>query len=104
MTITAPRRNVASQLNYWKPIEGNAISVDFTKPGAEAEFDEHQKTGSIAHDMTIHDVRGKEQDFTLSKNGFRFVLDPVAELHDCKTEEDITNVLLPATKALVTKQ
>lgn len=104
MTITAPKRNVHAQLNYWKPVEGNVMSTDFSKPEAEAEFEDHQKTGSIAYDITIKDVRGTEQDFSLSVNGFRYVLDPVAQLCECKTEDDITNVLLPATKELVKKQ
>ncbi|KAF2165782.1 hypothetical protein M409DRAFT_67111 [Zasmidium cellare ATCC 36951] len=104
MASAGTSRNVRTELNYSKPVEGNTISIDFTKPGAEAKFEDLNENGSTSHDVTINDVRGKTQDLSLASNGFQYVSHDVAGLGDCKTEQEITDLLLPATKELVQNQ
>jgi hypothetical protein len=51
---------------------------------------------------TVHDARGHESDFTLDRNGFKFVKHQTG-MKDFKSKEDIENIYLPEIKNLVKK-
>lgn len=93
-------RDVNTTLEYWKPAPGNKVTIDFTQPGAEQQFDKLAEAKD-PRDVTISDVRGHEDSFSLDHNGFQYVNHPVAELEACTSEEDFAKVLLPATEELV---
>jgi hypothetical protein len=83
-------------------VSGNSVSIDFTTPGGEASFRALTDL-RISYPITIHDVRGKEADFTLDRNGFQYVHHEVPGLKDCSSEEEIAALLVPETEKLVQK-
>lgn len=94
------KRNITTLLNYWKRLETPSVSVDFSAPGAQERLDGLSNLDD-AHRVLIHDVRGEESKYTLEHNGFQYVHHHVKELEGCSNEEQLREVLLPATEELV---
>lgn len=99
-SVGEEKRDITTLLNYWKRLENRSISVDFSTPGAQERLDELSNLNE-AHAVLIHDVRGDESKYTLERNGFQYVHHHVKELEDCSNEEQVREVLLPATEELV---
>lgn len=97
--VEALNRKVNAELNYWDK-EGPVDVLNFMKPGTEKQLEQYMnmETGFLT---TIHDVRQKEDQYTLDKNGFQYVKDPVVGLEDAKTDDEFGKILLPATEDLV---
>ncbi|KAL1602400.1 hypothetical protein SLS60_005816 [Paraconiothyrium brasiliense] len=91
-----------AKFTYYDGNGGPIEVLDFTKAGTEEKFEHYQ---NMVHEVLIpvHDVRNKQDQYTLDKNGFQYFHDPVAGLQDANTEEEIWNVLRPATEDLVKK-
>lgn len=94
-----PRRDVDANLTYWKP-SCKAVEVDFSQPGAEAQFKE-LGTRDEAYRTTVQDVRGREDDFTLDRNGFTYVKNDIEGIDACTTDEEYEKLIVPATEKLV---
>lgn len=94
------KRDVQTDLTYWKPQESNSVAVDVASPGVEERLNDLTKLNST-HKVLIHDVRGEESKYTLHRNGFQYVHHHVEEVKDWSNEEHVTEVLLPATEQLV---
>lgn len=96
-----PRRDVDANLTYWKTAS-QPVYLDFTQDGAEKKYKELD-----AHDesfrTTIQDVRGREDDFSLDRNGFTYVEDDIEGLDACTSEEEYQKLIVPATEKLVQK-
>ncbi|KAF2178033.1 hypothetical protein K469DRAFT_600995 [Zopfia rhizophila CBS 207.26] len=102
-TMTAaPNGDVKAQLNFWPRSQTPIEPLDFTKPDAERKFNELNRTID-AIDLTVQNVRGQESAFTLDKNGFQYVDHEVPGLNDAKTDDQIRELLIPATEVLVKK-
>lgn len=102
-TATTTQTNpshVKATLNYYDRAFGPIAALDFTVPGTELKFEEYNKRIE-AIPTTIHNIRNLEHKYTLEKNGFQYVKDEVKGLDACSTEDEIKDVLLPATEALV---
>ncbi|OBT54233.1 hypothetical protein VE04_10314 [Pseudogymnoascus sp. 24MN13] len=99
-SVGEEKRDITTLLNYWKRLENRSISVDFSTPGAQERLDQLSNLNE-AHTVLIHDVRGDESKYTLERNGFQYVHHHVKELEDCSNEEQVREVLLPATEELV---
>ncbi|PSN72452.1 hypothetical protein BS50DRAFT_658372 [Corynespora cassiicola Philippines] len=103
-TVTAPVAIhdglIKASLNYHDRKAGLVDVLDFTKPGTEKTFEEYQNMVEEVP-TAFHDARGKEDQYTLHKNGFQYVKDPVAGLQDANSEDEIRDILLPATEDLV---
>ncbi|KAF2788657.1 hypothetical protein K505DRAFT_353061 [Melanomma pulvis-pyrius CBS 109.77] len=93
--------DIKATLNYYNGAP-TIEPLDFTVPGTEQKFEEINKRVE-AVPLTIHNIRGKEDKYTLEKNGFQYAKDEVKGLEGCTTEDEIKDVLLPATEALVKK-
>lgn len=75
-------------------------TIDFTYPGGEERHDVVEKKIEKSP-VKIHDARGIESQFSLQNNGFVYARHKVDGLEDCKTEEDIQALVVPATEQLV---
>ncbi|KAJ7740014.1 hypothetical protein DFH07DRAFT_892184 [Mycena maculata] len=103
MTVaTQTPRDVETSLTYWKHVDEPLVEIDFTQPEAEVRYDALDKLDE-AHKVTVHDARGSEDKFTLDRNGFTYVKDPIAGLEACTTEEEIQKLVVSATEELVKK-
>lgn len=93
-----PRRDVDASFTYWN---GNsAVNLDFTLPETEKRYEE--LTGkSRSVELTVQDVRGREDEFSLERNGFAYVKHPVDGFDASASEDEIYKLLIPATEKLV---
>lgn len=88
-------------MTYWKP-ESTPVVLDFTKPGAEDKYKELEARDDT-HRTIVQDVRGREGDFSLERNGFTYVKDDIEGLDACTSEEEYEKLIVPATEKLIQK-
>ncbi|KAF2464587.1 uncharacterized protein BDR25DRAFT_271583 [Lindgomyces ingoldianus] len=93
---------ISTTLTFWKNLTSPPAPLDFTQPGTEKIFDDLNKLNETVPIM-IHDIRGCESNFSLEKNGFQYVDHDIPGLEKCKTDDEIREVLIPATEELVKK-
>ncbi|GAD99961.1 conserved hypothetical protein [Paecilomyces variotii No. 5] len=74
MAATTCRRDISTELVYWDSVP-----------------------------VTIRDVRGRETEFTLDRNGFQYIHHEVPGLENCSGEDEIVALLFPETEKLVQK-
>jgi hypothetical protein len=92
--ISKPQ-DVDTVLHYYKP------NADGSPPRPTyVDRPETYERPSEAHPVTVRDVRGKEQDYTLDGNGFQFYKHTSAE-KDFNDDEHIKNVYYPETEQLL---
>ncbi|KAK4043564.1 hypothetical protein C8A01DRAFT_32292 [Parachaetomium inaequale] len=81
MTTThePPRGDVVATLNFYSPPEDG--SAPYNLAGDAPPDVPPRNFGSVAHDVLIHDARGKESSFTLDHDAFQILLNqpPSAE-------------------------
>lgn len=94
-----PRRDVDTSLTYWKSAS-KPVVLDFTAPGADIKYKELDANDE-SHKITVEDIRGREDDFNLERNGFVYVKNKVEGLETCTTEEEFEKLIIPATERLV---
>lgn len=98
--VVPSKKDIQTELVYWKRLEDRLVVTDFTQPGGEQRFAE-QENYNERHPVQIHDIRGEEAKYTLDKNGFQYVRHDVPELDDWSDEEKIKAILIPKTEELV---
>ncbi|KAL1854299.1 hypothetical protein Plec18170_005063 [Paecilomyces lecythidis] len=102
MAATTCRRDISTELVYWESVPGKAIHIDFTIPGGEERYNA-LKDVRAAHPVTIHDIRGRETEFTLDRNGFQYIRHEAPGLENCSSEDEFAAALVPETEKLVQK-
>jgi hypothetical protein len=99
------KQDVVTDINFWKRLAEPSKIKDFRLSEAEKEAEKEKEKNE--HDdprqVTIHDIRGEEQNYTLLKNGFQFVQHEVPELKEGADSEEVKRILVPATEQLVKK-
>ncbi|PIL32981.1 hypothetical protein GSI_05099 [Ganoderma sinense ZZ0214-1] len=74
-TLAGPR-DVTTTMNFYIPIGSDEpYQYVFTPPAGVA----HNNLGSETRPVVVHDVRGRESEYSLDKNGFQFVHWPSVE-------------------------
>ena len=73
--VLAPH-DVPTKLNYYQPIGTEEPYQYVLDPPADKPA---HNIGQDTRPVTVHDARGREDDFTLDKNGFQFVRWPSVE-------------------------
>jgi len=96
------KQDVVTHINFWKRLDTPPKVIDLSLPDSEKEA-ENQNEHDDLHCVTIYDVRGEEQNYTLAKNGFQYVPHEVSELKNWSDTEEVKRVLIPATEELVKK-
>lgn len=93
MSVTAGPHDVQAKIHYYKDAEdGEPATLEGITSLAPKFVD--------SQEVTIHDVRGFEQDFNLGDNGFQF-LKSDWPFEDPLDEETIINRVRPAAEKLV---
>ncbi|KAF2764963.1 hypothetical protein EJ03DRAFT_369989 [Teratosphaeria nubilosa] len=94
-------RDVDTELNYWaRPVPGNALEVDFTTGDGQQKAKDIAEASKL-YPVKIHDIRGRESECSLYRNGFEYVHQEVPGLSNATSEEEIKKLLVPATEQLV---
>lgn len=74
-TLASPR-DVSTTMNFYGPLgDDEPYQYVFTPPDGVA----HNNLGSESRSVVVHDVRGREGEYSLDKNGFQFVHWPSTE-------------------------
>ncbi|KAJ4411334.1 hypothetical protein N0V82_009023 [Gnomoniopsis sp. IMI 355080] len=92
-------RPVEASLTYFNGKDPN-YTIDFTYPGGEERHSAFEKNIE-SFPVKIQDARGIESQFSLQENGFVYAKQKIDGLEDCKTEEEIQALVVPATEQLV---
>ncbi len=75
-TLAIAPRDVPTTLNYFELV-GDGPAREFVTPGPDGK--RISNVGKDPHPAVIHDARGREDEFTLDKQGFQFVHWPSSE-------------------------
>ena len=94
--VLAPH-DVPTSLNYYTPI-GTEEPYQYVL--APPEGKEPNNLGVEPHDVTVHDARGREAEFSLDKNGFQWVHWPSVE-KDFTDDEVIKERYYPEVERLL---
>lgn len=94
-SVLAPR-DVPTTMNYYKPI-GDGPPRSYVAP---AEGQLQSNVGQDPFPTIVHDVRGRESEYVLDKQGFQFVHWPSAE-KDFTDDEVIQNKYYAEVEALL---
>jgi len=80
ITHVPPRGDVVATLNFYSPPEDG--SAPFNLAGDHPPGLTRTNFGAVAHDVLIHDIRGRESSFTLDEDAFQILQNqpPSAEL------------------------
>ena len=94
--VLAPH-DVPTILNYYTPV-GTEEPYQYVQQPPEGKAPHN--LGSEPHDVTVRDARGREDEFSLDKNGFQFVKYPSVE-KEFDDDERIQNVYYPEVEKLL---
>ncbi|RDX42379.1 hypothetical protein OH76DRAFT_112417 [Lentinus brumalis] len=75
-TLAVAPRDVPTTLNYFELV-GDGPAREYVTPGPDGK--RISNVGKDPHPAVIHDARGREDEFTLDKQGFQFVHWPSSE-------------------------
>lgn len=92
--------DVETELVFWRQLEGQRLEVDFTKMAPEKCM-AAQLEPDTSRTVQIKDIRGKEAQYNLKRNGFQYVWHDMPELEGVAEESHVENVIIPKTEALV---
>lgn len=96
--VLAPH-DVPTTLNYYAPIgDEEPYQYAFEAPAGKAQ----NNVGTDPHPVTIHDARGREEEFSLDTSGFQFVKWPSVE-KDFDDEERIKARYYPEVEEILKK-
>jgi len=94
-TPTSKPQDVDTVLHYYKPnADGSPPHPTYT------DRPETYERPTEVHPATVRDVRGKESDYTLDKNGFQFYKH-TSEEKDFKDDDEIKKLYYPETEQLL---
>src|SRR5271156_5007511 len=64
-----PRGDVAATLNYYKAPEDGSIPFNYVEQPPEGQ--PQRNFGETVTQVTVHDIRGREDEYTLDKDAFK---------------------------------
>jgi hypothetical protein len=95
------KKDIQAELNYALHEDaGKTLITDLRGPDASENSKQFGKR-KTCYSVQVHDIRGEETKYTLDRNGFQYVWDPVAELDDWFNEEKCKAILVPKAEKLV---
>ncbi|KAI0644885.1 hypothetical protein C8Q79DRAFT_912135 [Trametes meyenii] len=102
-TTAAPGpHDVQTTLNYYAPLSTDEPPYQYTSLDAPPPGRPMTNVGSEVHPVVVHDVRGREAEFTLDANGFQYVRAPATE-REFTDDERIREAYYPEVEALLKK-
>ncbi|KAH9904258.1 hypothetical protein F4778DRAFT_770269 [Xylariomycetidae sp. FL2044] len=99
--------SVKTTIKFYKPLEIHT----FEKPYV-CEFNVDQIANAkqtnvefVNHDICVQDIRGRESEFSLERNGFEILKDEsILQLEDFKSEDYIQKIYLPECKEVIRRR
>ncbi|KAH9825949.1 7alpha-cephem-methoxylase P8 chain [Teratosphaeria destructans] len=96
--IPIPRGETTSKLVFYAPPADGSAPWNYVEP----EPGQQQRNyGEDEHEVTIHDIRGREHDFDINTNGFGVVQDVKSEEKDFTDDESIKKLYYPEVERLL---
>ena len=101
MLETSPY-DVQVNVRYWDSAVPPQPPIDFRQPDAQQRF---QKGNSFVEDkdVTARNIRGQEEHFSLSVNGFKYVQHALQGDVDWNSDDQIKEKVYPQVEDLVKK-
>lgn len=96
--LPIPHGPVTASLSFYQPPADGSKPHNYVEPQEgvpQRNFGEHWQ------DVTIHDLRGQEEKFTMDNNAFSLVANVPSEEHDFKDDERIKQVYYPEVEKLL---
>ncbi|MCJ1359294.1 MAG: hypothetical protein MMC33_009295 [Icmadophila ericetorum] len=94
-----PRGDATATFVHFGAPDNNAVPFNYIGPPPPGEPQYNYKLPE--HQTVVHDVRGREQDFTLEKNAFATISGVSSEEKDFSDDEHIKNVYYPEVEKLL---
>ncbi|KAJ6786373.1 hypothetical protein PWT90_02860 [Aphanocladium album] len=83
--VAVPRGDVSADLNYYHPPEDNSIPYNNIDPAPPLP---QRNYSDITKPTTIHDIRGRETEFSLDRDAFQVIQDVPASAETSFTDDD----------------
>lgn len=97
-----PRQPVQTTVNYWNSEDDHTRTMDKSMPFLERKmaFVKYQMDHEDVTPVDVHDMRGREDDFCLDKQGFQLVRRQ-AKTQSFTNDEEIKTSYYPEVEALM---
>lgn len=97
--LPIPRGPVTASLSFYKAPEDGSKPYNYVEPQPEGVA--QRNFGQAWHDITIEDLRGQEQRFTLDNNAFDTIANVPSEEYDFTDDAKIRSVYYPEVEKLL---
>ena len=98
-TVTAPSK-VLAELNFFEPPKDGSKAHNYMYTGPEPQ----RNFSDVPHVVSIEDIRDRENEFNLDKNGFQVVKAPSKTTHaDFDDDERVKEVYYPEVEEILKK-
>lgn len=97
--IEIPRGDTHSTLSFYEPPKDGSKPWNYVEQPPEGS--PQRNFGAEEHDVAIHDIRGRENEFSMNENGFTTISGIESDEHDFTDDERVTNVYYPEVEKLL---
>jgi hypothetical protein len=97
--IPVPRGDVTSTLVFYNPPADGAAPFNYVEKAPEGQ--PQRNFGEFPHEVTVHDIRGREDEFDMNVNGFGVVRGVVSEEKDFTDDEAIKQKYYPEVEKVL---
>jgi hypothetical protein len=97
--LPIPRGSVTASLSFYKAPEDGSRPFNYVEQQPEGK--PQRNFGEAWHDITIHDLRGQEQRFTMDNNAFATASNVASDEHEFNDDERIKKVYYPEVEKLL---
>ncbi|KAF2773292.1 hypothetical protein EJ03DRAFT_125524 [Teratosphaeria nubilosa] len=96
--IPIPRGETKSKLIFYAPAPDGSAPWNYVEPQPGQQ---QRNYGEDEHEVTIHDIRGREHDFNINTNGFGVVQGVSSQEKDFTDDESIKNLYYPEVEKVL---
>ncbi|KAK7185714.1 hypothetical protein DPSP01_012861 [Paraphaeosphaeria sporulosa] len=96
--LPIPRGPVKASLSFYKPPEDGAKPHNYVEPLPGVP---QRNFGESLHEVTLDDLRGQEQKFSLNNNAFDTIQSVSSQEHEFQDDEQIKRVYYPEVEKLL---
>lgn len=97
--IEIPRGPTTSSLIFYSPPEDGSAPFNYVEPQPEGH--PQRNYGEFKHEVTVHDIRGRESEFDINVNGFGIVKGVQSEEKEFTDDESIKAKYYPEVEKVL---
>lgn len=97
---TRAARNVSTTLNYMKAPTGGLQTIEDNSSNSNGRNIQREGIDDV-REVVIHNIRGREEEFTLDVQGFQYIKHEVDGMTNWRDETQVKQIVQPATEALI---